>query len=354
MNVQIEVTTRCNLSCSYCVRNFWNVKPLDTSLETFREILDYFDADRVTLYGFGEPTIHENFEEMLKIAQSKSEVLVVTNGLNIEKFADKIDILAISVRELDSETKSLLKDLNHGNLYASIILTKDNLSYLLSWIEWLCSNGINIFLTNMVPYNREIFEKTLFVCTSKKAVEMCEKIGDLEEFLKSLIYLSPQAVKTYMDLSSHCPVNIGYVIKNKDRISEAMKVESLLSKAKDLAEDYGVEIHLPNMFADERRCPYVDYIFVRADGKISPCMDLAYTHQIYPGFEGTVSEFAVEDVDELGEFMKKRKNMDNFPWCCDCQFAIGCWYIDSEYDCYGNYPSCSLCLYSAGIARCLI
>jgi MoaA/NifB/PqqE/SkfB family radical SAM enzyme len=356
VKLQIEVTNKCNLSCNYCIRNYWNTKPMDMPLHTFKQILDSFDADRLILYGFGESTIHKNFEEMLRLANSKAEVVLVTNGLRVRRFTDRIDVLAVSVKTLDGKTKSLLKDLKRRNVYASLVLTKDNLSNFLELVKWICENGINVIVSNLVPYSKDMYEKTLFVCTSRKSIEICKRIDDLNGFLKSLVHLSPLAVRLYKDMSSsvNYRLNLGYIIKNSDRIAKAKAVESILSKAKDIAEMCGVEIDLPEMFADQRKCPYEDCLFIRADGKIAPCMDLAYTHPIYLGFEGVVEGYAVEKVDELRDFIKKRCDMENFPWCGDCQFAEGCWYVCSDYDCYGNKPTCSLCLYSAGIAKCLL
>jgi len=152
-------------------------------------------------------------------------------------------------------------------------------------------------------------------------------------------------------------LNLPVIVENQHRIELARNVEAIFRKARKVAKEYQIRLSLPNVFADanERKCPYEDAVFIRSDGKITPCMEFAYTHPMYVnGHEKVVEEYVV-DVSNLNEFMDKKKNLvEEFPWCGDCQFAVGCWFVEGVMDCYGNSPSCSECLYSAGIARCLI
>ncbi len=356
MKVQVELTNRCNLNCDYC--NYWNVKPVDLPLQKFKEIVESFDADRFILYGFGESTIHRDFNEILRIATSKAEVLLVTNGLNVSRFADKIDILAISVNRLNGSMKSMLKSLKGDRLYISVILTKENISEFPDTVRWCCENDINVIATNLIPYSVEMYEKTLFVEISKRPFEICRSIiEDVGKFFKEVARLSPEALKLYKDILNALDgydLNLSYISKNWSRILLAERAESVLIDAKEIADSYGIKLDLPRMFADakDRRCPYEDCVFVRADGKLAPCMELAYTHPLYLEFERKIEEYTTHNIDDV--FFKKKRNLDEFPWCGDCQFADGCWYIEESMDCYGNKPSCSQCLYSVGIARCLL
>ncbi len=358
MKIQIELTNRCNLSCSHCIRNYWNAKPADLPLSKFKEIVDTFDADRFILYGFGESTIHKDFNEILKVARSKAEVLLVTNGLNVSRFADKIDVLAISINQFNKSIRSMLKGLKSDKLYISVILTKDNIHEFPELVKWACENEINVITTNLVPYSAEMYEKTLFVEVSRKSVEICKNLSDINKFSREVARLSPKALKLYkevLDALGEYDLNLSYISKNWDRILMAERAESTLRKVEEIASAYDIELDLPKMFADakNRRCPYEDCIFVRADGKFAPCMELAYTHPLYLEFERIIEERTSDNVDN--EFFKKKRNLDEFfPWCGDCQFAEGCWYIDESMDCYGNKPSCSQCLYSVGIAKCLL
>ncbi len=330
---------------------------MDLPLTKFKEIVDEFDADRFILYGFGESTIHKDFDEMLRIAASKAEVLLVTNGLNVSRFADKVDILAISINRFNRSVRSMLKSLK-PELYISVILTSQNIFKFPEIVRWACENDINVIATNLIPYNAKMYEKTLFVEISRKPVEICkDMIENIGEFSRDVARLSPNALKLYRDVLNALEgydLNLSYMSKNWNRILMAERAESVLCRVREIANTYGIELELPKMFADakSRCCPYEDCIFVRADGRISPCMELAYTHPLYLEFERIIEEYTSDNIDD--EFFKKRRNLDEFPWCGDCQFAEGCWYIDESMDCYGNKPSCSQCLYSVGIARCLL
>jgi MoaA/NifB/PqqE/SkfB family radical SAM enzyme len=105
------------------------------------------------------------------------------------------------------------------------------------------------------------------------------------------------------------------------------------------------------------------------NGDVVPCMDLAYTHPLYTNLHpkiikklvfGNLEKQSLSDVwssSSFKWFRETRKNLSkNVPWCGDCQFATrDCWYIRvNEYDCYGNEVGCNECIYSAGLAHCLI
>ena len=54
-NLHIEVTTRCNLNCIYCLRRFWSgYESRDMDFNTYLRILDQVEGlERINLYGFG-------------------------------------------------------------------------------------------------------------------------------------------------------------------------------------------------------------------------------------------------------------------------------------------------------------
>ena len=141
----------------------------------------------------------------------------------------------------------------------------------------------------------------------------------------------------------------------------------------EIAESSGVELRVPKVFSDaaDRTCPYEEKhsIYVRRDGKVAPCMELAYTHPEYVNSHNKlVHEYLIGDVkseslskilsnEGFKRFREMRKNLiRNCPWCGDCPYSeLECWFVkDNLLDCYGNSPSCSECLYSVGLASCII
>ncbi len=364
MKLQIEITTRCNLSCKHCVRSFCRIEERKMNVQKFKSIVDSFDADRIILYGYGEPLLHEDLKDLLRIANTRAETLIVTNAtLNFKKIADYVDILGVSINSA-SVLRSKLNDVEeaskHADVWISTILTKDNISELFDIVSLASEIDVNVIATNLNPYNKNLYEQALFVELSERPVDECLKHfnspEDIEKFLAEVSKLDQNSLELYNQMLEEIGkyhLNVSGVAERWERIKTAKKVKITFERVKELAESLGVSLDLPKLFADEleRACPYEDAVFVRVDGKIVPCSEFAYTH---PMFVNRHSKLVVEQT--LNEvFDKKRKNLvKNFPWCGDCQFADICWFVEENRDCYGNEPSCSECLASVGIVRCLL
>lgn len=85
----IEITTRCNLSCVFCARAFRRTEPEDMPIEQFRQVLAHLPhAYRVTLVGLGEPLIHPGIGDIVAAAASGGRrVGLVTNALLLDDAA---------------------------------------------------------------------------------------------------------------------------------------------------------------------------------------------------------------------------------------------------------------------------
>ena len=74
---QIEITSKCSLSCSYCIWPKLGRAKHDMTMETYVEVLRHVDffvnqelsQGEVNLAGIGESTLHPNFVEMVKKAR---------------------------------------------------------------------------------------------------------------------------------------------------------------------------------------------------------------------------------------------------------------------------------------------
>jgi radical SAM protein with 4Fe4S-binding SPASM domain len=99
-----ELTNACNLNCVMCGRNSSDFKPTVFDMDIFRSFEPLMDTvEEVTLMGWGEPTIHPNFIEMLEIINKHSaRKYFCTNGMNLKKiknaiFDYKVDVFAVSL-----------------------------------------------------------------------------------------------------------------------------------------------------------------------------------------------------------------------------------------------------------------
>jgi len=82
--IQIEITNRCNFTCSICPRKLIGAKQKDITWKTFRKAIDALERPRtITLTGWGEPLLHKDLSKMIKYINQKfpkSKIKFTTNG----------------------------------------------------------------------------------------------------------------------------------------------------------------------------------------------------------------------------------------------------------------------------------
>ncbi|MFR1111016.1 MAG: radical SAM protein, partial [Anaerotruncus colihominis] len=82
-----ELTNACNLNCVMCGRNSAHFKPTMFDMEWFGWFESMLDTvEEVTLMGWGEPTVHPSFQQMLEIINRHSaRKYFCTNGMLLDK-----------------------------------------------------------------------------------------------------------------------------------------------------------------------------------------------------------------------------------------------------------------------------
>jgi MoaA/NifB/PqqE/SkfB family radical SAM enzyme len=123
--ILLELTNMCNYRCIMCGRNFSSFKPSYIKRNLINKLQSFFEkAEEVTLFGWGEPTIHPEFSEILRQLQTYDSLrkYILTNGSNIEYIKDLvergwIDLLAIS---LDGSTPASNDSIRCGSSFESI------------------------------------------------------------------------------------------------------------------------------------------------------------------------------------------------------------------------------------------
>lgn len=107
MNVQIEVTTRCNYDCFYCAGR--DMEQRDMPFDAYLAVMDNHVARhglprQVSLQGEGEPTLNKAFFEMAAHARSiGAEPYTITNGTYRypEHFRESFRAIGVSIDSLD-------------------------------------------------------------------------------------------------------------------------------------------------------------------------------------------------------------------------------------------------------------
>jgi antitoxin component of MazEF toxin-antitoxin module len=133
--VYVELTNRCNLNCSTCMRNVWDVEYGHMSMDLFEQILASLDKapEKPELFfgGYGEPLSHPKVLSMIERAKDRGyRVSLITNGILLtEPIAQRmidlnLDMLWVS---LDGASAECYTDVRLGD---SLPLILENLTCL--------------------------------------------------------------------------------------------------------------------------------------------------------------------------------------------------------------------------------
>ncbi len=373
--LQIEITNKCNLNCKYCLRNFWSFeKPGFIDLKALKEIIFKYDTQKYVLYGFGEPFFHPEIREILEFVCERGEVLLITNGTlkEVELYGEMVHYLGFSADTFDMKnpmrfvkTEEVLKRAEalskKTKVFLSVVVFKDNLQELPEVVRWAGERGIDVFVSHLVPYTKKMASQSLFAEVSEAVFKKCKEMLKTVEEAKRVLYLvqkfSQEGVKIYKKIIKAIGdyhLNLKGVVSAWEREALLNQTADIFESCREIARAYGMRLALPRIFADEkqRSCPYENALFIRADLKVSPCAEFAYSHRLFVNDREKEVRAVISPSLEFQN--KKRRLTHYYPWCGDCQLTNGCWFLEEGMDCYGNQPSCSECLFSAGIARCVV
>ena len=130
---QLEISSRCNLSCPACIRTDPRVaRPIgDMSPELVQTMLDRGDFDGsyfVELQLYGEPTLHPQFNDIVGLLKGQNfKIGMSTNGilLDTKKFdIYSLDYLTISI---DSPDKKTYEKLRPGAFFDRLVQNIDTI-----------------------------------------------------------------------------------------------------------------------------------------------------------------------------------------------------------------------------------
>jgi MoaA/NifB/PqqE/SkfB family radical SAM enzyme/surfactin synthase thioesterase subunit len=113
----IEITTRCNLRCTYCARTASGAKGADMSRETFVRVLGLLPhACRITLVGLGETLLHPQVAEFIALASAEGRrTALVTNGMLLDRTLSRklldagLDSITFSIDGADQDIASRVR-----------------------------------------------------------------------------------------------------------------------------------------------------------------------------------------------------------------------------------------------------
>lgn len=232
--LNIEITTACNLNCKSCYREYEVEKSSHMAFEKFQEILLKVKPSMICLVGFGEPMLHPEFFRFVRFASSMGiSVSVTTNGTLISNFISEIfqsglHTLTIS---LDAPNEELYSRVRHNHLFKKVIQGIEEFTKKKQKLK--IETPILVF--HYVIYNENYKEITDFINFSKK-------------YNPSLIFFQPLELYSESDRSI---LTSGMTKK---------KLYRSLSKARQIAKKENIFTNLDFWLRD------FNYIWLRYEG----------------------------------------------------------------------------------------
>lgn len=249
-----ELTNACNLSCIMCGRNAAEFQLTRFNIDWLKKLTPLFEhSEEITLMGWGEPTIHPKFVEILQfINKYPLKKYFCTNGMKLDSLTDAIfenhvDIIAVSLDGANKETNDRIRK---GGSFDKIVKSLRNIIKLRDDRN-LTYPYINFVVTAMKDNYKQIPD----------IVRLAADIG-LDE------------VKVVYFTSFRDDLN------NQALESMQTDVRTVFNEAEKLADEYNVKLKLPYIQGEDpaganyhRPC-YMSWrdLFIGSDGYIRPCM----------------------------------------------------------------------------------
>ena len=250
----LELTNACNLNCIMCGRNAAQFKPTMFQMEWLKYFEPMLDTmEEVTLMGWGEPTIHPNFVQMLElIHRHDARIYFCTNGMRLGKlkqaiFDNHVDVFAVSVDGATAESNGRIRrgsDLDYITAQLKEIKAyqkSHNLSY---------------------PYINFVF------CAMKS------NLHELPDLVRLAGEIGIEEVKAVYLTAFDEKMAAESLWDSRDEVAEVFE------KATQLGDELGVTLKLPHLQGEDpakdglhKDCfvAWRDF-FLGSDGMVRPCM----------------------------------------------------------------------------------
>lgn len=204
----IEITSKCDLNCPICLKDFNN--EFELTIEEFTGIITRLEEceGRINLINLsgGEPTLHPQIKNFLKIAKKLKvvQVSISTNGLELLNNLDLRNciketdsIVALQFDGFDSDTYNKLRgeDLLKSKLELIKILERENINYslvstIMSGVNENQVNKITDFFFNSKALSL-MFQPVVYTGNAeKKAEEERITIPDVIKELEKSTFIS--------------------------------------------------------------------------------------------------------------------------------------------------------------------
>ena len=368
----IEPTTKCNLTCKMCFRHTWFDEPIcDLSLEDYRQVLSTMPKTVQTIFfgGMGEPLFHKDILEMIRLAaQTGAEVELLTNGtlLTEEMIYGILDAgltrLWISIDDLQTDssinaTNSAGGD-HAGHNHSGLVLSNIRMLNKIRQ-KALSSISLGITFVAMKSNAHQLAKLPFFIAQHLVDEVNVSNISPTDEASQEeLLYTGLVNMYTVPGKGSVLPtVRLPFFDLNIPEAADGIR--SLMRK-----QNFNLYFNDQAVLRKTGYCKFVreGMTFVRADGKVCPCMALlhngyTYLHDIRRKIThcsfGNIKEQPLAEIWSSQEYKTFRRKFDEFDFA-SCLYCGHCeLFEENQEDCIGNiHPACGGCLWAEGVLSC--
>lgn len=328
----------CNLRCKICYQwgdkgNYKSKKQLNTlSYDKIKSVLNSIEIDSSCMIGLfgGEPTLHPNFPEILKLTKEKgAKVYLDTNGTNLEKYCtdiveNKIDRIIVSnsgpqevndsirgkgsykktIEGIKAINKACLKD-NSTKIGINYTVDENNYQFIKETIhEFINEVNIDFVSIELINYMsdkdlcryRNILKKEFNILKNESAQGLLRNISDFKSINASLI--SDQC----KELKEICTNENVQLYTGPNNMSE-QNISNYFKANWEALEGCTDKCYLPWM-----------YVEVASNGDVTPC------HTFYDLSIGNVNEMDINEILNGKQIYNIRKHLKNnlLPNCFAC------------------------------------
>lgn len=369
----IEPTTKCNLNCKMCFRHTWFDEPFcDLSLEDYRHVLATMPKTVETIFfgGMGEPLFHKDILEMIRLAaETGVEVELLTNGTLLTETMIKgvmdagLNRLWISIDDLETDSSinadSDQKQQDHaGHSHSGRVLSNIRLLNKMRQKSMSCLS-LGITFVAMKSNAHQLAKLPFFIAQHLVDEVNVSNISPTDEASQNeMLYTGLVNMYTGPGKGSILPtVRLPYFDMNIPEAADGIR--SLMRK-----QNFALYFNDQPVLRKTGYCKFVreGMTFVRADGKVCPCMALlhnGYTwmHNIRRKIThcsfGNIKEAPLAEIWDSEEYKTFRRKFDDFEFA-SCIYCGHCeLFAENQEDCIGNsHPACGGCLWAEGVLSC--
>lgn len=301
---------------------------------------DLDSLERIVLFGFGEALCNPEFMSLANsIRTLNKKIVLISNAFFLtEEIAETL--IDLPVHELfvswDDNLNGNRPVIRSG---ADPDLFKKNIEYLIK----------------LKAGRESVFPDTGIEIVAQK--NNLKHVQNIVKYGKS-IGIDKYIISNLFPYSEKIAENILFTLSETSR----NKFTRLISKIK--TEE---NIRIASDTADRnRKCPFIEKgtVFINAHGFVSPCPELAYSHDAYYFMSkrhhtkrhfGNISKLSIAEIWEKQEFKNLRHNFLYyfFPDCATCYHSEICYHRTVRHeDCFSNVTPCGECLWARDIIIC--